>query len=512
MNRLNTGIFSIEYRAITLGVLVVSLLLSAWGIWVDDVINNDGVEYVRAARLIEAGDIAGSLKVFKWPAYPSLLALTSTVTGLSHEYSAHVVNALFIGVLLLAFLATVLELGADRRTYIAAAIVILLAPRINDWRPFVIRDPAYLAFYTLAMLFMFRQIRYGGIANGLKSLVMMLGAVAFRMEGIAFIVLMPLMLAFSNAQNRSRRAMLMLAGGAACLVLTAGFVLWFVSLGGGLSGAREVETLGGLFAISWEQLTATLADKLHVIEEDLLGKYSADYSVAVLLLTLVVIVFTEVIKSVSLWTGLLVFWAWSRDMLFPVQGMRKPWLLLLLVHMLVLIMFTLVKLFLSERYSLALTVTLLLAAPFGLLGIYELWRRNVNNDRMVRYAYPVLVFLIVVAGIESLGLFTEKRHVKAAGHWVSENARPGDRLFTNSKILAHYAEPASADVRDEWHQVMSMVRAGDWKNYRYLAIRVGRHKTFRAERLIDAMKLKPLERFKNERDDLILVFRTADTG
>lgn len=512
MNRVVTSILSLEYRAITLGVLVVSLLLSAWGVWVDDVINNDGVEYVRAARLIEAGDIAGSLNVFKWPAYPSLLALTSIVTGVSHEYSAHLVNAVFTGVLLLAFLATVLELGADRRTYIAAAILILLAPRINDWRPFVIRDPAYLAFYTLAMLYLFRQVKYGGLANAIKSFVMMLAAVAFRMEGIAFIVLMPLMLAFGNARNRSRRAMLLLAGTAACLVLTAGFVLWFVSLGGGQSGAREVETLGGLFAISWEQLTATLSDKLHIIEEELLGKYSADYSIAVLLLTLVVIVFTEVIKSVSLWTGLLIFWAWSRDMLFPVKGMRKPWVLLLVVHMLVLMMFTLVKLFLSERYSLALTVTLLLAAPFGLLGIYELWRRNVTNDRLVRYAYPVLVFLIVVAGIESLGLFTEKRHIKEAGHWVGDNVATGDRVFSNSKILAHYADPVTVDVGDEWSQVMRMIRAGNWKKYDVLAIRVGRRKEFLAQRLIDDIDLKPVKRFKSDRDDLILVFRNSGSN
>lgn len=512
MSRASTSIFSIEYRTITLAVLVVSLLLSAWGVWVDDVINNDGVEYVRAARLIETGDIAGSLKVFKWPAYPAVLALTSTVTGLSHEYSAHVANALFTAVLLLAFLAIVLELGADRRTFIAAAIVILLAPRINDWRPFVIRDPAYLAFYTLAMLYLFRQVKYGGVANALKSLMMMLCAIAFRMEGIAFIVLMPLMLAFSGARNSSRRLLLMLAGVAACMVLTAGFVLWFVSLGGGQTSAREIETLGGLFATSWEQLTATLADKLHVIEEDLLGVYSADYSIAVLILTLVVIVLTEVIKSVSLWTGLLVFWAWSRKMLFPVKGMLKPWLLLLVVHMLVLVMFTLVKLFLSERYSLALTVTLLLAAPFGLLGIYELWRRNVTNDRLVRYAYPVLVFLIVVAGIESLGLFTEKRHIKEAGHWVGDNASASQRLFTNSKILAHYAEPASADVQDHWHQVMSMVRAGDWKQYDYLAIRVGKNKQFRVKRLVDAMQLEPVERFRNDREDLIVVFKIGDAG
>jgi len=488
MSRATTSIFSIDCRAITLMVLVISLLLSAWGVWVDDVINNDGVEYVRAARLIQGGDLLGSLKVFKWPAYPALLAFTSAATGLSHEYSAHVVNAVFTAILLLAFLAIVLELGADRRTFIAAAVVILLAPRINDWRPFVIRDPAYLAFYTLAMLYLFRQVKYGGFANAAKSLIMMLCAIAFRMEGIAFIVLMPLMLAVSGARNSSRRLLLIFAGVAACMILTAGFVLWFVSLGGGQSSAREIETLGGLFATSWEQLTATLADKLHVIEEDLLGVYSADYSLAVLILTLVVIVFTEVIKSVSLWTGLLVFWAWSRKM------------------------FTLVKLFLSERYSLALTVTLLLAAPFGLLGIYELWRRNVTNDRLVRYAYPVLVFLIVVAGIESLGLFTEKRHIKAAGHWVGDKASAEQRLFTNSKILAHYAEPARADVRDEWHQVMSMVRAGDWKDYDYLAIRVGRNKQFRVKRLVDAMQLQPAEQFTNERQDLIVVFRPSGAG
>lgn len=498
-----------DIRPIAIAVAVISVLLSVWGVMADNVINNDGVEYVRAARLIQAGEWGQSIDVFRWPTYPALMAALAAVTGLSHEYAAHVLNAVFTVVLVVAFLAAVMELGADRRTVIAAAAVILLAPRINDYRPFVIRDPGYLAFYTLAMLYLFRYVRLDRTRDGVRALAMMLIAVAFRMEGIAFVVLMPLLLAFTKARASGRRLGLTIACVVAALVLSAGFFLWFVSLGGGQGEAKEATSLGALMSASWIELSQTLSDKLHVIEVELLGEYSSDYAFGVLAVTLLLIVTVEVVKSVSLWTGLLICWAGWRRMLFPIAGMLRPWLLLLVIHLLILGVFTLVKLFLTERYSLALTVTLLLAAPFGLLGLYELWRRNETGEKLVRYAYPVLVVLVVVAGIEGLGLFTEKNHIKDAGHWIAENRVGKNRLLTNSKILAHYSDSETYVVKSEWYQLADVLRGQSWKKYDYMAVRVGRHGEYQILQLRRSLGREPVKQFVNDRGDTVLVFATG---
>jgi len=498
-----------DIRPITIVVIVASLLLSVWGVWADNVINNDGVEYVRAARFIQAGDFGLALEVFKWPAFPALMALVSSATGLSPEYAAHVLNAIFTVVLILAYLATVIELGADRRTVIAAAVVILLAPRLNDYRPFVIRDPGYLAFYTLSMLFFFRYIATQRLRDAVKSVLMMLVAIAFRMEGFAFLVLIPLLLGIPKLRAQGGRLRLFGAVAIGVVALVAGFLLWFASLGGFQSGAREATSLVDLVGASLSEVSQALGDKLHVIEVELLGQYSADYAPGVLIGTLLMIVGVEVMKSVSIWTGVLIVWAWFRGMLFPARDMLRPWVMLLGIHCVVLLAFTLVKFFLTERYSLALTVTLLLAAPFGLLGLYELWRRNETGEKIVRFAYPVLVVLVIVAGIEGLGLFTEKNHIKDAGRWIATNSQPDARLMTNSKILAHYAERDEYEVRPEWFQVSNVLRKNLWRNYDYLAIRVGRRGETKTSRLLEVLKREPVKSFENARGDQVLVFKTG---
>ena len=64
---------------------LVSVVLSAWCIYIDDVINNDGVEYIRTAERLAVADWSGALSAYKWPFYPILMLVVSDTLGISFE-------------------------------------------------------------------------------------------------------------------------------------------------------------------------------------------------------------------------------------------------------------------------------------------------------------------------------------------------------------------------------------------------------------------------------------------
>lgn len=500
-------LFNYEYRLIAFITLIASFVFSIWGLWVDDVINNDGVEYLRAAELFKVGDWRGAINVFKWPLYPVCIAAISTVTGVGVEFAAHAFNAVMIALVCLAFIAVVIELGADFRTTVAAAAIIILAKLVNDYRPFIIRDPAYLAFYLLAALHLFRLHNHKRTSDALLALGFGVIATLFRIEGAAFLVLIPMLSVSRRMTSMRKRLLVTMLAFVAATALMASFMMWFLSLGGGRVDGLSA---GDVFSGGWEQVVSAISDKLNVIEVELLLERSGDYAWSVLLGTLFLIVAVETLKNVTIWSGFLVVWATIKKLVFPRRNCVEPWIWLIVVNLGVLVAFTLVNLFLTGRYTLALSLTLLLAAPFGLLDLYERWRRPVAvGGWFIKFAYPIIVGFIVISGIEGLGLGTNKRHIKSAGQWIGEQTEDGSSLFTNNKILAYYTgkDAANYELAVDWRHLVQVIAQKRFEDYDTVAVRVGRKVSHRADRLKKMIGREPDRMFVNKKNDQIFVYR-----
>ena len=74
---------------------VASVIASAWCIHIDDVINNDGVEYIRAAEQFAARNWAGAFAVHQWPFFSFLMWATGTALGTSYETAGQLLNTFF---------------------------------------------------------------------------------------------------------------------------------------------------------------------------------------------------------------------------------------------------------------------------------------------------------------------------------------------------------------------------------------------------------------------------------
>ena len=168
---------------------LASIILSAWAVSLDDVINNDGILYLQIAELLDRGEWQVAFQLYKWPFYPLLISLVANVPGLGYEHAAHLLNAALTALTVVCFISLVRELGGDQGTVLAAAIVIVLYPGINEYRSFIIKDTGYIAFYLLSLLYFFRSLRSPGWGQVVTWISSILVATLFRIEGFESILL-----------------------------------------------------------------------------------------------------------------------------------------------------------------------------------------------------------------------------------------------------------------------------------------------------------------------------------
>ncbi len=501
-----------EYFSVVILSAFVSVLLSVWCVYIDPIVNNDGIQYFRVAQRLIDGEWQQAVAIHHWPFYSMLIAATSKVTGLSIELSAHAVNAGLFVLLVVGFIAAVAELGGDRRVVVLAALVILLLPGLNKYRSFVIRDTGYLASYLWSLVFLFRYWKKPEGKSIVAWAACSIAAFLFRIEGAAFLLFMPAVILgrrFSNSAlyRLAILVALLLLG----IVLFAVFSLWTLSSELGADQAKVFSHPIASLGMAWERITAELWFKLHALRQEFLGEFSGKYAYAVFLFTLITIVVVEVLRKLLLVYGILGVHAYWRELAFPEQALRPLWLALVMVNLLIVSLFTLTKLFLAGRYTLGLVITILLAAPFSIAYFYSSWREPHQRARTVyRWTFPVLAVVLLAVGIKGLDRFTDKRYLKAAGRWVAAHSAPGEKFYSNNRAVIYYSgKPAFRDgAKYDWAETMKTVWSGDWKRYDYIAVQVSGDRPDQEQRLLSKLGMRPIQTFENRKGDRVVLFKT----
>ena len=230
-------------RDVRIPATIISFFLSAWSVFLDDVLNNDGILYVRVADLLVHGEWDIAFNLYKWPFYSLLIAVTGQVTGFSLEYSAHLLNAVLAALIIVCFISLVREVGGDSKTVVAAAFVVLLYPGINEYRSFIGRDAGYIAFYLLSLLLFFKYANSPrfGYAIGWASSIFI--AALFRIEGFLFLLILPLLYQWRKITTLPARLMLIITMIGACLVSGLIMAWWFFGITLGLGAGKILHAL-----------------------------------------------------------------------------------------------------------------------------------------------------------------------------------------------------------------------------------------------------------------------------
>ncbi|WP_036302300.1 hypothetical protein [Methylotenera sp. L2L1] len=189
-----------------LSVLLIgaAVLIAIWIIYLQrGWVTSDSILYFEMARLIADGQWQVAASMFKWPFYPSLIALVHMVTGLSVQTSAQCLSVAFFATSLWALIKIVTQLGGNQRAQILATLMLFGSTYIvGDIMPMSTRDQGYWAFMLLALWQFIVLYKHGAIKSALAWQVLVLVATLFRIEGAVYILALPLVvLAFPKSRD-----------------------------------------------------------------------------------------------------------------------------------------------------------------------------------------------------------------------------------------------------------------------------------------------------------------------
>jgi len=415
-----------ERPLLVLGVIAANILLSMWCLYLDPVINFDGVIYVGIAELFIQGDYSSAIDYYSWPFYSAFIAFTAKVFSISADSAAVVFNTAMVISLCLAFISIVGQLSNhNRRIVLIAAVAIVLFPSISKYRSFVIRDFGYLSCYLWSLYFLLRYCTSFNKSHlaawlffaGLSSL--------FRFEGIIFVLIAPYFLFLFTENRANKRRPLVITVSVTIAASCIALMYWYIndkymdSVDVARQAGQDINNLSDLFLAQMQQRLGN--DPIGVI------------SLSTLVVSNLGDVVAELIRRMAIFYLAFVIYAYVKNLALTNQLQRRIWQIYVGTNLLLLIGFSLSNNFFVSRYAMATVLTLMILAPFAIDRLF------VASGR-VRLGMIITVALLLLVSLEGLDVRTNKHYIKEAGQWVAENTPKEARVYSNNKLAIHYAD------------------------------------------------------------------------
>ena len=499
-------------RRFLAGVLLfcafASLVSSVWCVYIDDVVNNDAVEYIRAAELFAARNWSGAFNVHQWPFFSALMWITSAALDVDYEVAGYVLNTVFFTLATIFFVLTVHAFGGtSRRILTIAALVAVLHPSFNEYRAYIMRDAGYLAFYLFALFCLARHSTMPSRATVFGTIVALMLASLFRIEGVVFLLATPLLFVVTRRNTDGhlwKRLSILLAS----TVLLAIILGWWLIAPATQSGSESLPSSPLHVVMSaWAHISDMVAQKMTVLRSEFLSPYSAEYAWVLFVFAVGMLLLSATFTQLTIpWALFIIGGLWA-GLRFEHKSQNRLWLSLVSMHLLILLVFTVIKLFLVARYPLALTITVLTLAPFAVDRMFSVlaWRPLSGLRR-------ALIALLIVWGIgesvSGLDNVTRAGAIKEAGRWLAAQNHAPDLVVTNDRRLAYYAgvHQDLEYIEPSVPKILHGLRGGLWPDAAYVALRIRRSDSSSETWILEALGGAPLRIVDSGIGDRVMIY------
>ncbi len=501
-----------------------SFLLTSVVVGQDYLPNKDGILYLLSAELFAAGAWDAALQLYNWPFYSILIAGMHLLTGMDVEMSAYVLNGLCQALLVYTFICSVSELGADRRAVLVAAVLILVAPNLNEYRSEIIRGHGYWAFSMLGLWLLLKYLRRYELRHLLGSGVALAVAGLFRVEGLVLLACTPLVLLLDSRATLMRR-MRHVAWIYGCGAVLAGVVFGIVVLSGHGKDVLGLSDKPVRMAVEfYNTLASALSQKVVVLQRDFLIPYSDDYAASIVFASVLIILVTEVAAAIGPVIGGLAIFAWFRAGAVGEACQRHAIWFFIGVNGVMLAIFVAKHGFLAGRYPIGLVLLVMLFAPFGALALYRRVSAPAvatSRKKWLRMAAVAIVLMLFIDGVFSFS--PGKAHVEQAAVWLSENTSPDSRVYSFNMPLLYRSERLGPERYIEYRRLRDsagtlraikdrtmadMLGTLDWQQFDYIAALVSRKAPEQQAEIEAVLARPPLKVFANRRGDRVLIYAT----
>lgn len=478
---------------------IVSLLLSAWISARETVINPDGICYLMSAQAFNVMSFSQVMQLCPqsgWPFYPWLIHTVMSLTGASALVAANSLDAFFSLLSVLTFMGLVQCLGGSKRVIAFAGFIILFSHTFNSVRQYIVRDHGYYAFYLLSLICFIQYLQKPRIVTWLGWVISLGLATLFRIEGAVFFMLLPFVTLHRRYLSLTLFAPVIALGVCAALMnwlAPETFVSW-----------HRVSELGQYLTQSGSAMLTRFNETKTALAVHVLPIEGARDAGTVWFLALLIFYVTSILENLSFIGAALVVYAWVKRAAVWSRPAKTAIWAYVAVNIIITLVFFAQHLFLSKRYLIALSLTLLLWAPFGLARLSE---AALAGQR--KLIYYTALFLVVLS---SMGVILDrgptKTYVRDAGSWIALNVPQTASLYVNDFQLMYYSQHEGFDIFKKIPIMRNPTNLADglWKHYEYVALRIRGDDTRWASIAI-AMNQQPVKTFSGPHGDTVLIYK-----
>jgi hypothetical protein len=470
-------------------------------------INTDGILYIEVARTFDVGQWRQGFGLYNWPFYPLLITLVHKLGYFGFEMSAHCLDALFFALLTAGLLTLVREAGGDRRTMVAAVVLLFVSSSIvRSYLPMVLRDPGFWAFHIWSIVFFLRfYIRHywmDALAWGVTATI----ATLFRVEGLTYLMVLPILI-FSQRQLPNRTVLYAKAN---TLLILAGLGLLVSVL---LHPTLDIHNMGRLgdplmlVRKAYQQLAHGLVDKAHIYGTTVLGKFITSYGMDGLLLTLIYILMVKA-ATASGWMQLMLA-VYARKALKPDQlpAFQRIFAWLIVLGLINAVFIFLPTFILPKRYLMPIGLVIIVYSAFGLAELHRSWQQKPWRPILENWKFPLAAIVLTIQMGMMLWLWSPQKSPELdAANWIAAHAAVGSRIYADSDRLRYYANADQPFQRGTVtiEEIQQLFKAGQVSQYDYFLVHASGDRQVLASFMAGQPGSSPVAEFDHGRDTITI--------
>jgi len=491
---------------------IVSLLLSLFAVYSDDLINSDGILYIETAEAFLQGGLAETVKLYNWPFFSICIAFIHQLTQLPLELSAYLINILLFVLLTDSLVLLSKKTLANQQQLFIAALIMLCFITLNDYRSFVIRDIGYWAFCLLGLYRFIKFIELPSFKNATFWQLAIITATLFRIEGAILLVCLPLYALFTTPLTIGLKQWLKL-NYVVIFSLVIGSIV-SMSLTGFAESFGKLATVVNY--IEPDKFLANFTARSSIVEHQVLNKYSADYSGLILSSGLLVMLFYKLIKALTVGYLALYIASHFKYKLSPPSAYRNLFIYFFLINIGILAIFMFNHFFTSKRYAIiAILALLLLLLPRLCQLIQQIWQQK-------KWPWVTIIALVLtinfVAGITKSN---SKRYVKNTAIWASQNLPAESKILTDDEYINYYYRTRQPEhqltrldigsYNNAYHRYEFEKITSSYQQFDYLIL-VEKRKNKALPIMKENMQLEPIFSQQNARGDKASVYQVISAS
>jgi hypothetical protein len=472
-------------------------------------INDDAVLYLEVAKYFSLFEWKTALSLYPWAFHSFLIGITSAITGLGLETSAYAWSVFFFGLTTYVYIRLIRLAGGSNKTVIAGTLLLFTNPYIiGDTLPMILRDQGFWAFFLLTIALFIRFYRRKTLGNHLAWQISAIVATLFRTEGLALVTLLPcILLAQKESSWKDRLKDFLLAYTILITGLVAGIIASInFSATPHIQNARALNIVLGFISGAYTQISEGLVTKAHMIGDEVLGKFLADYGMQGLLLTLIAIVVGKITGTAGWLAVLLAALQYKiKNVLIDLPAKIILWWAAFILFLTAMVSL-LANFILAGRYIIPVALIIMIIAAFSLTAVYEQTREKTPGKR-----YKLLASLIVVVLLFNCWKTFKPKpegytYERDAVTWVLSHRPENTPVFYDNARLRYYAGlPLGIRGVDYWEVVERAIQDGSLTQHRLLVIHLEKEHPERADFLSSKFGYHAIKEFTSKNKHKIVV-------